>query len=187
LALGRIAVHELRFVTIVLVILDHGLCFFPKQTWAGTGRMTLTRYAEPLFIFVFAHLTIKLRRPMRPKRWSQTGVLSMFSLVGVQFVGAVRPPRESGRGYLGEHRGGRPPDPVAAQDPPWRVHGRSFYGCRRDSKGINGVENSAGKLGLGGMLGARPGTLWAPISQIDIPLGDPCGATKCARGALTVD
>ena len=68
---GRLAwLDELRVVAIAMMVLDHALFFFvPGETWAAAIRMTLTRCAQPLFIFVLAYLTIYLNHPMRPRRW----------------------------------------------------------------------------------------------------------------------
>ena len=59
-------------VAILMMILDHALFFFSSdEAWAATIRLTLTRCAEPLFVFVFTYLTIYLEHSMRLTRWFQ--------------------------------------------------------------------------------------------------------------------
>ena len=87
---GRLAwLDELRCVAIAMMILDHALLFFASgEVWAATIRLTLTRCAEPLFLFVFTYLTIYLSRPMRPVRWLQVALVSVFtSWVLSRFLG----------------------------------------------------------------------------------------------------
>ena len=76
-------------IAILLMILDHALLFFvPDGVWPGVIRLTLTRCAEPLFVFVFAYLTIYLRRPMKWSRWGQVAVVSvMTSTILSSFLG----------------------------------------------------------------------------------------------------
>lgn len=76
---GRLSwLDELRFVAIALMVVDHALLFFaPADPIAGLVRCTLTRCAEPLFVFVLTTVTIFLRRPVRPSRWFQIAAISL--------------------------------------------------------------------------------------------------------------
>ena len=91
---GRLAwLDEVRLIAIFMMILDHALFFFAsEEVWAATIRMTLTRCAEPLFVFVFTYLAIYLGHSMRPKRWFGGG-----DYVHVYVLDAVAIPRESNR------------------------------------------------------------------------------------------
>ncbi|MFT5471180.1 MAG: hypothetical protein ACI8UO_006313 [Verrucomicrobiales bacterium] len=79
LVYGRLAwLDELRFVAIALMIVDHGCLFFaPTNTIAEVLRCTLTRCAEPLFVFVLTSAAVFLRRALRPSRLLQIFGLSL--------------------------------------------------------------------------------------------------------------
>jgi len=82
---GRLAwLDELRLLAILVMVLDHTLLFF-GQDFPGSGiiRLTLTRCAEPLFVFVLTYLAIYLRRPIRPFRWCQITVVSIGTSVAL--------------------------------------------------------------------------------------------------------
>jgi hypothetical protein len=71
---------ELRLIAILVMILDHALLFLaPEGAWPGVIRLTITRCAEPLFVFVLAYLTIYLRRPMKVSRWCKVAVASVIT------------------------------------------------------------------------------------------------------------
>ena len=78
---GRLAwLDELRLIAILLMVIDHALLFLsPSGVWPGVIRLTLTRCAEPLFVFVLAYLTIYLKRSMKVSRWVQIVVASMIT------------------------------------------------------------------------------------------------------------
>lgn len=78
---GRLAwIDGLRFVAIAMMILDHALLFLvPDKVWSGAIRLTLTRCAEPLFVFVFTYLMIYLRRSMKLSRWCEVVAISVIT------------------------------------------------------------------------------------------------------------
>ena len=78
---GRLAwLDELRLVAMVLMIVDHALFFFARdETWSGLLRLTLTRCAEPLFVFVLTYLTLYLKRTMKLTRWLQIVAVSVVT------------------------------------------------------------------------------------------------------------
>ncbi|MEZ5326989.1 MAG: hypothetical protein R3F19_18215 [Verrucomicrobiales bacterium] len=87
---GRLAwLDEVRLIAILMMILDHALFFFAsEEVWAATIRMTLTRCAEPLFVFVFTYLAIYLGHSMRPKRWFRVAMVSVSTSWALsQFLG----------------------------------------------------------------------------------------------------
>ena len=62
------------------MVVDHGLLFFlPNSSGTFIVRATLTRCAEPLFIFVIASLAIWLGRPVKIRRWIQIVVVSIVT------------------------------------------------------------------------------------------------------------
>lgn len=70
---GRLAwLDSLRFIAIAVMVVDHALLFLlPDGLFRAAVRATLTRCAEPLFVFVLTYLTIYLGRPMKLSRWWQ--------------------------------------------------------------------------------------------------------------------
>ena len=67
----------IRAIAIMLMVVDHALLIFlPNSSGTLLIRTTLTRCAEPLFIFVLASLTITLGRPMKLGRWIQIAIVS---------------------------------------------------------------------------------------------------------------
>ena len=78
---GRLVwLDQVRIFAIAVMILDHALLFFAsQQTWAAVIRLTVTRCAEPLFLFVFSYLISHLGRAMRPQRWLQLICVSMVT------------------------------------------------------------------------------------------------------------
>ncbi|MEM7559521.1 MAG: heparan-alpha-glucosaminide N-acetyltransferase domain-containing protein, partial [Planctomycetota bacterium] len=67
-----------RSIAITLMIVDHSLLILlPSSSCTLIARSTLTRCAEPLFIFVLATLAIVLKRPTRFGRWFQIVLLSV--------------------------------------------------------------------------------------------------------------
>ncbi len=63
---------DLRLIAIALMTIDHGLFFFADESIVGSVvRLTLTRAAEPLFVFVLASLALKTNRSIRPLRLLQ--------------------------------------------------------------------------------------------------------------------
>lgn len=85
---GRLAwLDSIRFVAIAVMVLDHAmLCFAPGNAISGVLRMTLTRCAEPLFVFVLTCLTIYLRRPLSKTRWWQIVVVSVVTSTALSIV-----------------------------------------------------------------------------------------------------
>ena len=78
---GRLAwLDELRLIAIVVMVVDHALLFFARDgSWPGVVRLTLTRCAEPLFVFVIAYLALYLKRSIRVSRWIQIVVVSTIT------------------------------------------------------------------------------------------------------------
>lgn len=76
---GRLAwLDELRTVAIIIMIVDHALLFFLQDNAiAELLRSTITRCAEPLFIFVLTSIAIQASRPMRVSRWLQIAAASL--------------------------------------------------------------------------------------------------------------
>jgi hypothetical protein len=71
---------ELRLIAILVMILDHALLILaPDGAWPGVIRLTITRCAEPLFVFVLAYLTIYLKRPMKMSRWCEVAVAAVIT------------------------------------------------------------------------------------------------------------
>jgi hypothetical protein len=67
----------IRAIAIMLMIADHSLLIFlPNNSGTLIIRATLTRCAEPLFIFVLASLTVALGRRMKLGRWLQIAIVS---------------------------------------------------------------------------------------------------------------
>lgn len=67
----------IRAIAIMLMVVDHSLLvFLPDSSVTLIIRTTLTRCAEPLFIFVLASLTIALGRRMKLERWIQIAIVS---------------------------------------------------------------------------------------------------------------
>ena len=70
----------IRSIAIILMVVDHGLLFFlPNSPETFIVRATLTRCAEPLFIFVIASLAISLGRPAKIRRWIQIVLVSIVT------------------------------------------------------------------------------------------------------------
>ncbi len=68
---------QARWVAIVLMVIDHSLVFLaPESQTATLVRTTVTRCAEPLFVFVMAWLVFERRQGVRWKRWLQIVALS---------------------------------------------------------------------------------------------------------------
>ncbi len=68
---------QARWVAIVLMVVDHALVFLTPESPAATLlRTTVTRCAEPLFVFVMAWLVLERRHAMKWKRWLQIVALS---------------------------------------------------------------------------------------------------------------
>ena len=64
------------------MMLDHGLLFLGEDCIAtGLVRATLTRCAEPLFVFVFATLATRHKRRVRLMRWLQLLGLSVLTSI----------------------------------------------------------------------------------------------------------
>ncbi|MCB1100263.1 MAG: hypothetical protein KDN22_32155 [Verrucomicrobiae bacterium] len=73
---------EIRLVAIVIMVVDHSLLFLTNNSvLSGVARATLTRCAEPLFVFVFASLAIRSGQPVRLRRWLQIAVVSAATSV----------------------------------------------------------------------------------------------------------
>ena len=87
---GRLAgLVELRLIAILVMVFDHALLFLsPDSALQGVIRLTLTRCAEPLFVFVFAYLTIYLKRSMKVSRWVQIVIVSAITSTALsRFLG----------------------------------------------------------------------------------------------------
>ena len=70
----------IRAVAIILMIVDHALLIFlPDNSGTSILRATLTRSAEPLFIFVLATLTISRNRRMKLGRWFEIAMVSAIT------------------------------------------------------------------------------------------------------------
>lgn len=68
---------QARWVAIVLMVIDHSLVFLAPESPAATLlRTTVTRCAEPLFVFVMAWLIFERRQGIKWKRWLQIVALS---------------------------------------------------------------------------------------------------------------
>ena len=70
----------IRAIAITLMIVDHVLLIFlPDNSGTSILRATLTRSAEPLFIFVLATLTISRNQRMKLGRWFQIAMVSAIT------------------------------------------------------------------------------------------------------------
>ena len=70
----------IRAVAIILMIVDHALLIFlPDNSGTSILRATLTRSAEPLFVFVLATLTISRNQRMKLGRWFQIAMVSAIT------------------------------------------------------------------------------------------------------------
>ena len=67
---GRLAwLDELRLIAILLMVIDHALLFLsPSGVWPGVIRLTLTRCAEPLFVFVLKKTIFFKSEPVEAAR-----------------------------------------------------------------------------------------------------------------------
>ena len=68
---------DLRAIAIAVMVVDHALLFFfPDDSSAGLIRCTLTRCAEPLFVFVLTSVAMHKGRRVRRSRWIQIVMVS---------------------------------------------------------------------------------------------------------------
>lgn len=74
---SRIAwIDNAKIIAGILMILDHALLFFGHEgSWI---RYTITRCAEPLYVFCFAYLVSVKGRGLSPKRWRQLAMAAVI-------------------------------------------------------------------------------------------------------------